>query len=334
MGLFLTVALGLALLGSLILLARRALQSRRRILREDALKQIFSAKQEGRSLTIQELTGRLGRSAGTVLRLVQDLETAGLLQSHAGLLELTEAGESLGLRVLRGHRLWERYLADEAQVPLDQLHGAAERAEHRLKEDDLALLAARLGHPRKDPHGDLIPTESGEVPPEERVPLTDWPHGRVGVIAHIEDEPPQVLVDALRAGLRPGIALRILKRDARTIVCETAAGQCAVAPAIAAYIDVRQAATGEGLGKPLPNLTDLPVGGQAEIVALSKGCRGFRRRRLLDLGFTPGTRVEAVLASAGNSAHAYRIRGTLIALRQEQAAQVLIQPMQRAAPRA
>jgi DtxR family Mn-dependent transcriptional regulator len=333
MALVFAFVFGLVLFGCLVLLGRRAWRRRRRILREDALKQIYSAKQDGRSLTTEELAGRLGRSPASVLRLVEELEDAGYLRSHAGLLELTQAGESLGLRILRGHRLWERYLADEAQMPLDQLHGPAERAEHRLNKDDLELLADHLGHPRKDPHGDLIPAETGEVWPEERVPLTDWPCGPVGVIAHVEDEPPQVLADALHAGLRPGTALRILRRDARTIVCETAAGQCALAPAIAAHIDVCRAVTGEGLEKPLAALADLPVGSQAEIVALTRDCRGLRRRRLLDLGFTPGTRVEAVLASAGNSARAYRIRGTLVALRKGQAAQVLIKPMQPSARR-
>jgi Fe2+ transport system protein FeoA len=71
-------------------------------------------------------------------------------------------------------------------------------------------------------------------------------------------------------------------------------------------------------------LAELPLGEKAEVVALSQHCTGLGRRRLLDLGFTPGTRIEAVLTSAQDSAHAYRIRETLIALRREQAQDVLI----------
>jgi DtxR family Mn-dependent transcriptional regulator len=324
------LALGLGLLGWLIWLGRCWRRQRRHVLWEDALKQMYGVKKEGRSLTAIELGGRLGRSAGSALRLVQELEAAGLLRSRAGLLELTETGESLGLRVLRGHRLWERYLSDEAQLSLDRLHGPAERAEHRLTEVDLRALADHLGHPRTDPHGDLIPTATGKISPQERVPLTDWPIERVGMIVHIEDEPSQVLTEALRAGLRPGTALRVIERSAASIVYETATGQYSLAPAIAAHIDVRQAVDGEGLGKPPATLAELPLGEQAEVVALSEHCRGLRRRRLLDLGFTPGTRVEAVLASAGDSAHAYRIRRTVVALRKEQAAQVLVQPLTQA----
>lgn len=322
----LSLALGLGLLAWLTLLGRRWWHWRRQVTSEDALKQIYSARQEGRSLTTVELAGRLGRSAQAVLRLIRELEGAGLVRCRAGVLDMTVTGESLGLHVLRGHRLWERYLADEAQLSLDRLHGPAERAEHRLINDDLLALADHLGHPLTDPHGDLIPAASGAVPSQERIPLTDWPRDRLGVVVHIEDEPPRVLTEALGAGLRPGTVLRVLDRDATAVTYETAAGRYALAPVIAAHLDVRQAAAGEVLGKAPATLAELPLGEQAEVLALSEDCRGLRRRRLLDLGFTPGARVQAVLASVGDSAHAYRIRGTVVALRREQAAQVLVQP--------
>jgi DtxR family Mn-dependent transcriptional regulator len=314
------------LLAWLAFVGRGWWRRRRQVLWEDALKQIYGARQEGRSLTTIELGGRLDRSARAMLRLAEELEAAGLVRSRSGLLELTEAGERLGLHVLRGHRLWERYLADEAQLSLDRLHGPAERAEHRLVEDDLEALADHLGHPRSDPHGDLIPTATGEVRPQERVPLADWPKNRLGVVVHIEDEPPRVLNEALNAGLRPGAVLRVLERNAAAVTYETMAGRNALAPIIAAHVHVRHAVEGEGLGKPPTTLAELPLGERAEVLALSDQCRGLRRRRLLDLGFTPGAEVEAVLANAGDSAHAYRIRGTLVALRREQAAQILVRP--------
>jgi Fe2+ transport system protein FeoA len=62
-------------------------------------------------------------------------------------------------------------------------------------------------------------------------------------------------------------------------------------------------------------------------VALSERCTGHARRRLLDLGFTAGAPVRAVLANLEDAAHAYEIRGTVIALRKEQAEQVLVRPL-------
>jgi DtxR family Mn-dependent transcriptional regulator len=321
------IVVGILLLAGLIVLGRRWLLLRRRILWEDALKQICSAEHEGRSVTPSEIAGRLGLSPSAMMRLALALESAGLVRSHAGLLELTETGEHLGLHVLRGHRLWERYLSDEGQLPLDRLHGAAERAEHHLVADEIEALADHLGHPRTDPHGDVIPTAVGEFRPQKRTPLTDWPTDRVAVVVHVEDEPRQVLREALRAGLQPGTVLRVIERDAKAVICETSAGQCTLAPAVAASVDVRPAADGEVLGKPLATLAGLRLGEEAEVVALAARCTGLARRRLLDLGFTAGAPVRAVLANLEDAAHAYEIRGTMIALREEQAEQVLIRPV-------
>ncbi|MFC2968233.1 FeoA family protein [Acidimangrovimonas pyrenivorans] len=75
-----------------------------------------------------------------------------------------------------------------------------------------------------------------------------------------------------------------------------------------------------------PTLAGLALGRQAEVIGLKPGCGGLMCRRLPDLGFTPGVRIAAVLSNVGGEAHAYRIRETLIALRRQQAEQVLIGP--------
>jgi DtxR family Mn-dependent transcriptional regulator len=121
--------------------------------------------------------------------------------------------------------------------------------------------------------------------------------------------------------------LRVVDRDPAAIVCETSVGRCALAPAVAAHVDVRPATAGETLDAPALTLAALPIGNEAEVVALSERCTGLGRRRLLDLGFTGGVQVKAVLANVGDEAHAYRVRGTTIALRKEQAEQVLIRPL-------
>jgi DtxR family Mn-dependent transcriptional regulator len=314
-------------LAALVGFGRQWRRRRQRILEEDALKQMCGAKQEGKTTTFSELGGRLQLSQPSILRLVRALESAGLVRSRAGMLELTATGEQLGLHLLRGHRLWERYLSDEARLPIDQVHEPAERAEHRLKADELEVLADRLGHPRTDPHGDLIPTAAEGLRPRDRTPLTDWPPHRLAVVVHLEDEPPQALREVLRAGLYPGTMLRVIGRDADSVVCETAAGRCTLAPAVAAHVDVCPAPARAELPKPPGTLAGLALGEQAEVVALSERCTGLSRRRLLDLGFTAGAQVTAVLADVEDAAHAYRIRDTLIALRKEQAEQVLIRPL-------
>ena len=74
-------------------------------------------------------------------------------------------------------------------------------------------------------------------------------------------------------------------------------------------------------------LAELPLGQEAEVMALSERCTGLSRRRLLDLGFTQGAQVRAVLSNVGDEAHAYSIRDTMIALRDDDEEQVLIRPL-------
>jgi DtxR family Mn-dependent transcriptional regulator len=310
---------------------RSARGRRRQVLFEDALKQIWGARQEGRPLTSSELGGRLGLSPRRTLNLIQGLESAGYVRSHAGALELTEAGEQLGLHVLRGHRLWERYLSDEMQRPLAALHGEAERAEHRLTPEDVEALADHLGHPRFDPHGDVIPPAAGPVPEQPSTPLTDWPRERPARIVHVEDEPAASFAEALGAGLVPGAVVCVTAKDASGITVETAGGPRTVSPAVAARIDVREASEREVHRPPPVTLAMLPTGGAAEVAGLRDGCTGLMRRRLLDLGFTPGAEVAATLANVGAEARAYEIRGTVIALRRDQADQIVIRPAEPAA---
>ena len=77
-------------------------------------------------------------------------------------------------------------------------------------------------------------------------------------------------------------------------------------------------------------LADLRPGQRARITGIDEDVRGLLRRRFLDLGFTRGAVVEAVLESAFGRGDpvAYRIRSTVIALRREQANRIFIEPVQ------
>jgi DtxR family Mn-dependent transcriptional regulator len=69
----------------------------------------------------------------------------------------------------------------------------------------------------------------------------------------------------------------------------------------------------------LDTLADLEIGEQGEVVGISYLCRGIQRRRIMDLGVTPGTVISAEIRSAGGDPTGYGIRGAVIALRKNQA---------------
>jgi DtxR family Mn-dependent transcriptional regulator len=188
----------------------------------------------------------------------------------------------------------------------------------------LDKLEADLGYPAFDPHGDPIPTADGVLEEVESRLLTDWPPGRPAQIVHIEDEPPEVFAQILAQGLAPGMTVVVVDSAPTRLVLEAEEAEHVLAPVVAANISVRDAP----VGKPAPafeRLTQLKVGQQARVLRLDDACQGLTRRRFLDLGITPGVRIEPVLQSAFGEPTAYRVRDTLIALRYEQSDLILIE---------
>ena len=156
---------------------------------EDALKHLLDREQQGRHASPESLAGTLDLPRAKVTRLISDMESQGLLETHGAQLHLTADGERWAMHVVRAHRLWERYLVDEARMPLNKIHDEAQKREHSLTEAQLNELEAALGHPTRDPHGDPIPSREGKMPTVESMPITAWQAEGPARIVHIEDEP-------------------------------------------------------------------------------------------------------------------------------------------------
>ena len=140
---------------------------------QDYAKAIYSLQEslEG-PVSTTAIAERIGVTAASASGMVRKLGELGLVE-HAPYkgVELTDAGRRVALEMLRHHRLLETYLASSLGVPWDRVHAEAEVLEHVLSEDLEALIAAKLGHPTRDPHGDPIPTASLELIDEPvRVP--------------------------------------------------------------------------------------------------------------------------------------------------------------------
>jgi DtxR family Mn-dependent transcriptional regulator len=237
-------------------------------------------------------------------------------------------GRALAVHLMRAHRLTETQLARTTSLPAESWHDLANAAEHALSAADVDRLADALGHPHFDPHGDPIPTRDGHFPAPEGQALASWTVGRPGVISHIEDEPPALFAQLAGRGIFAGMRLvRLPAAQPGTCEIELEAQREVLAAELAALIRVRLPLTNEGEPPAgARRLSAIPRGAAAEVITLLPGCIGAERSRLLDLGFVPGSRVEHELDSPLSGPAAYRLRGTLIALRQTQARQVLVQP--------
>ncbi len=303
----------------------RTAQEREQV--EDALKHLLDREQHGRQASPESLAGALSLQRGQVIRLIEDMETQGLLESRGVNLFLTTQGERWAMHVVRAHRLWERYLTDEARMPLEKVHGESERREHSMTEDQLNDLDAALGHPTRDPHGDPIPTRDGTLLKEEGMPLTAWQAEGPVRIVHLEDEPALAFEQILAAGLRLGQTIRILDRNPQRYLLTDGETEYRLAPAVAANVSVAALPESEVAKANSIPLAELVFDQKAEIVLLDEAVQGFTRRRFLDLGLTPGTVIYPELKNFFGDPRAYRVRGTLIALRKDQAAQIWVKPM-------
>ncbi|MEO6222379.1 MAG: metal-dependent transcriptional regulator [Vicinamibacterales bacterium] len=302
----------------------RAGRDRQRL--EDGLKHLFDLEYRGRHGSLASLSGALKVADDVALSLVTRMQTQGLLVARGAEFDLTPEGERLALQVIRAHRLLERYFADEARLPLPQVHAAAERGEHHLSPEAADRLSASMGHPAVDPHGDPIPTRDGFVPPAAGTSATAWPMDQLARVVHLEDEPPVAYAQLVAEGIFVGQTIRIIDSTPERLLLTDGENEFKLAPAVAANIFL--------VAAPLPashahamRLADLSTGETASVVGLDDACQGYSRRRLMDLGFTAGATIRAALSTFAGDPRAYEIRGTLVALRREQASQVLVQPV-------
>lgn len=288
-----------------------------RCLREDALKYVYKARVNGESPTVQSVAGTLNINSNRAAALLAEMEERALVTFSSGELQLTAAGRETALHIIRAHRLWERYLADRTGVAESQWHGQAEDREHHLSPEQTDALSAQLGHPTHDPHGDAIPPAGGLLAADHGQPLSTLPVNEAGLITHVEDEPESIYAQLAAEGLRPGMKVRILEKAPLTIRFWADGNEHVLAPMLANNIAVVPV-TQEEIEEEPEFLSNLKPGQKARVLSLSPRCRGSERRRLFDLGFVPGSEVEVEMASPTGDPTAFRVRGTLIALRREQ----------------
>jgi DtxR family transcriptional regulator, Mn-dependent transcriptional regulator len=127
--------------------------------------------------------------------------------------QLTPDGKQLALEVLRHHRLLELYLARDLGVPWDRVHDEAEVLEHVLSEELEDLIAAKLGDPTHDPHGDPIPTRDLVIDETPSVALCELEPGAHGTFVRISDTDPEMLRWLAERGIAPGACVEVVDKQ-------------------------------------------------------------------------------------------------------------------------
>ena len=182
---------------------------------QDYAKAVYSLEvREGAAVSTTELADRMGVTPASVSTMLRKLADHGLVEHepYRGV-RLTDDGRRVALEVLRHHRLIELFLAKELGMPWDRVHAEAEVLEHVLSEELEQLIAARLGDPRVDPHGDPIPTPEFEIEERATQSLEDLPAGTSGRFVRVSDSNPQMLRYLADNGIALGDRLEVVDRQ-------------------------------------------------------------------------------------------------------------------------
>lgn len=182
---------------------------------EDYLKAIYSlAAGSSGAVSTNDLADRLGLSTGSVSAMIKRLHEIGLV-NHAPYrgVELTEEGSRVALRVVRRHRLIELFLAQSLDMPWEDLHREAEILEHAVSDELIELIAAKLGDPLVDPHGDPIPSRDLVIDMRATDPLAELEPGDRARLVRVSDENPEMLRYLTDQGIAIGDDVEMLERQ-------------------------------------------------------------------------------------------------------------------------
>lgn len=183
---------------------------------EDYVKAIYTIARRngGEPVGTSELAHRLGVAPASTTAMLKRLDKAGLVchEPYRGV-TMTAAGERLAIEVIRHHRLLESYLSEALGMPWDKVHQEAEVLEHYISEELEALIAAKLGDPSHDPHGDPIPGADLAAPDEEGIPLREALEGSTVTFTRVSDSDPSMLRYLAERGILPGAELAVTGRQ-------------------------------------------------------------------------------------------------------------------------
>jgi len=182
---------------------------------QDYAKAVYALEtREGTAVSTNDLAERLGVSPGSVSAMLRKLSEIGLVEHepYRGV-RLTEQGRKVALEVLRHHRLLELFLAEELGMSWDRVHDEAEVLEHVLSEELERLIAARMGEPTVDPHGDPIPSAEFAIEEPETCSLNELMPGAMGRFVRVSDSDPEMLRYLAEHGIAIGDRLEIVDRQ-------------------------------------------------------------------------------------------------------------------------
>jgi DtxR family Mn-dependent transcriptional regulator len=179
---------------------------------QDYLKHIYELNEHGGAASTNNLANRLSIAPASVTGMLQRLANSQpplvIYKKHQGV-TLTKNGEKAALEVIRHHRLLETFLVNTLGYSWDEVHYEADRLEHVISENFEARMAAALGNPTRDPHGELIPTADLIMPADESCPLASLRTDETAIVRRVSDDDPALLRHLREIGVVPEVKVTV-----------------------------------------------------------------------------------------------------------------------------
>lgn len=182
---------------------------------ENYLKEIFKLSGSGSSpIKTTDLASALGTAAPSVTDMLVKLSGKGFLRyrKYKGV-TLTRKGNGEAIRIIRKHRLWEKFLAGYLGFSWDEVHEVAEQLEHIQSDKLTARLDKFLKFPKFDPHGDPIPDKNGKLPMKPSRHLSDLNVKETCITSGIVDHSPAFLKYINRLGIGLGCKVEVVEKN-------------------------------------------------------------------------------------------------------------------------
>jgi len=210
---------------------------------EEYLEAIYRLENKTGFARTMELSRKLGVVPGSITNTIENLKRKQLVvhEPYKGV-KLTPSGRRIASNILRRHRLAERLLTDFLQIDWSEVHDPACKLEHALTPEILKPLEKALGHPKRCPHGNPIPTDCGGIQEEQTVALTALDVQTTANIVKITEEKPEILKELAKLKLTPGTQLKVVKKasEAEQIEIKIASKNCTIDQGLASIIYVKK----------------------------------------------------------------------------------------------
>lgn len=208
---------------------------------EDYLKAMYMIRERAGQVTTTAIATALSVTPASVTGMIKKLAELKLVRHmpYQGV-ELTKSGEKIALEIVRHHRLLELFLIEALGYSWDEVHAEADVLEHVISEEFEERVAARLGYPVVDPHGDPIPAKDGTITAVAQQALLLLAAGQTATITRVSDHNSEVLRYAADLGLRPGVRVTLISAEpfGGSLRVKVGRAECSIGRELAAQVFV------------------------------------------------------------------------------------------------